>query len=188
MVQITTNAILNETYTRSNNKTPSRNLTGENNEKTTHLINKASATDSNSYMAEVDLDVSGDSGQEDGDFDVAFLDENIEAFLEEHTEDYNNGLRKLVDYSLTESDISEIDADEQGDASDISEIEGDKQNDISNRSSTSDIIKHIFSDNVYVDEDDDMDSFMVTKLSDDISDEGLSSLGSEDDHEKEYIV
>ena len=124
------------------------------------------ATSHASDMAEDDVDVTSDSGQEDADFDVAFIDET--------SEDDIPCSKKLVDYSLTDSDISEIAGNENENRSSVS--------------SASEIIRSVFNENIHVDEDEEMESFMNTKLSDDISDEGLSSLGSDEEREKEYLV
>ena len=58
----------------------------------------------------------------------------------------------------------------------------------SNISSISDVVRNIFNSNSETTEDDEMDSFMKTKHFDEFSDEGLSSMESEHDEEKEFIV
>ncbi|KAL4229330.1 ras association [Mactra antiquata] len=84
-------------------------------------------------------------------------------------------VNKLVDYSLSEHDESEL-------TEDPSIISSADEN-IHDVSSASDIVKDIFSDHKDVSEDDEMESFMKTKLYDDFYDEGLSSLGSDDENE-----
>lgn len=133
-----------------------------------------------------------DSGHEDDscNFDKAFIDEALlgseDAFVSaEHetdtavvSNDYDtcDAVGKLVDYSLSEEDSI------LSDPSDISTC----SEHVHNVSSVSDIVKTVFNENKSGSEDDEMESFMNTKIYDDLSDEGLSSLGSDD--EKEIIV
>jgi len=85
--------------------------------------------------------------------------------------------QKLVDYSLSASE-----ADSH--FSDPSEISNASF--VHNVSSVSDVVRSAFSESGAGSEDDAMESFMKTKLEEDFSDEGLSSLGSDD--EKEILV
>ena len=144
-------------------------------------------------------DTSSDSGQEDDmlNFDTAFISDvtkinngyrephvspssNIGSSLDKEV-DFNTAcVGKLVDYSLSEEDSV------LADPSDISSISTTSENVVHNVSSVSDIVKAVFNENRELSEDDEMESFMKTKIWDEFSDEGLSSLGSED--EKEILV
>ncbi|XP_045175484.2 uncharacterized protein LOC123536391 [Mercenaria mercenaria] len=175
-----------------------RQITGSEN-KTAKPKRKSSQTS----LTFQDYDTSSDSGQEDEilNFDTAFISDVSEinhgyrephvslnyetsredSTLGQHEVDLNTAcVGKLVDYSLSEEDSL------LADPSDISSISTASENIVHNVSSVSDIVKAIFNENREVSEDDEMESFMKTKLWDEFSDEGLSSLGSED--EKEIIV
>lgn len=150
-----------------------------------------------------DFETSSDSGQEDdtSNFDTAFIvetprlnfgyrppnvsfdyeDSDISFECKQPELDLNTACAgKLVDYSLSEDDSLLMDP------SDISTISTVSESMRHNVSTVSDIVKTVFSENREVSEDDEMESFMNTKLSDEFSDEGLSSLGSDD--EKEILV
>jgi len=130
-----------------------------------------------------------DSGHDDEmvSFDTAFIGEpvrHVEIEAENNINAVNdlndcitnvNNVGKLVDYSLSEDSIL-------SDPSDISTV----SENVHNVSSVSNIVKAVFNENRSSSEDDEMESFMVTKLEDDfheLSDEGLSSLGSDDERE-----
>jgi hypothetical protein len=81
---------------------------------------------------------------------------------------------RLVDYSLSEDSIV---TDTSCLDSSSSEADG---NIVHNVSSVSDIVKAVFNENMGDSEDDKIESFMKTKLYDNLSDDGLSSLGSDD--------
>lgn len=120
-----------------------------------------------------------DSGHEDEvmNFDTAFIGEPHPP--KEPVSDYADNCEaagKLVDYSLSEDDSL------LSDPSDISTV----SEHVHHVSSVSDIVKAVFNENKSGSEDDEMESFMKTKLYEDLSDEGLSSLGSDD--EKEILV
>lgn len=149
-------------------------------------------------------DTSSDSGQEEdfSNFDTAFIVDaprehigytephvsfNSENSQVENTSaqpevDFNTAcVGKLVDYSLSEEDSVLTDP------SDISSISSSSENVVHNVSSVSDIVKAVFNDKIKdLSEDDEMESFMRTRMWDDFSDEGLSSLDS--DEENEIIV
>jgi hypothetical protein len=140
---------------------------------------------------------SEDSGQEE-EFDLAFISDipQVDGFScsTPHVRpvrgsnwinancdvmDVDNNIacvRKLVDYSLIEDSILT-------DPSDISDISYVYDNIVHNINSVSNIVKTIFKEDRQLSEDDEMESFMKTKLYDDLSDEGLSSLGSDDEIE-----
>lgn len=132
-----------------------------------------------------------DSGHEDDstNFDNAFIGdaqteidneidtaENDSAVLNSTGIEHCEVVGRLVDYSLSENDSI------LSDPSDISTV----SEHVHNVSSVSDVVKAVFNENKTGSEDDEMESFMKTKLYEDLSDEGLSSLGSDD--EKEILV
>ena len=139
---------------------------------TCHHRSQISFTD-NSYD-------STDSGQDDdhSNFDTAFIAGHRLIPEVENTE--TAAATKLVDYSISS------DNDESA-CSDPSEISTCSDNP-SNISSISDVVRNNFNSNSETTEDDEMDSFMKTKYFDEFSDEGLSSMDSEYDVEKEFIV
>ena len=124
---------------------------------TSYLSNKVDRHTPFPKDTSIEDDTTSDSGQEDGEFDIAFID-NLH-------QDEADCVTKLVDYSLTESDISDI--------------VGDPIYNTLNSSGVSDFVKSAFNDAIIGDEDDEIESFMNTILSDDVTDEGLSSFGSD---------
>ncbi|XP_052797595.1 uncharacterized protein LOC128229817 [Mya arenaria] len=129
---------------------------------------------------------SGHEGTDDGnDFNTAFISEKYQrdaqpvnsATFNVSTADHCQ-YQKLVDYSISESEADSI-------LSDPSEISRMSEH-AHNVSSVSDIVRTAFSESGTGSEDDAMESFMRTRLEEDFSDEGLSSLGSDD--EKEILV
>ena len=116
-----------------------------------------------------------DSGQEDHDqeenLDNAFVCKTVSGHVDcNHRFAHIKPLsRKLVNYDVTMATNVENLVDYS--LSDSSEIE----------SSENSVVFDVSERNVF-DEDKEMASFMDSKLHDDFSDEGLSSLGSEDEH------
>ncbi|KAH3870741.1 hypothetical protein DPMN_033931 [Dreissena polymorpha] len=156
-------------------ETPSVNVAGSN------YINEVPARQQEdcSSAALTLHDDDNDSGHDDnGDvsnFNVAFIGDCDDFFKTEMAQTGLNSVNKLVDYSLSEDEQTSF----MSDPSEISTVSYEGHN-VSN---VSDIVKNVFADAKSFSEDDEMESFMKTKLEDEFSDEGLSSLGSDDGRE-----
>jgi hypothetical protein len=144
-----------------------------------------------------DSEDSVDSGQKEefSNFDVAFISDNNFWCSTPHVspvrgEKWINAnhdvidiehhdipcVGRLVDYSLSDDSVLSH-------PSDISDISSANKSTVHDVSSMSEFVKAVFNEDRLLSEDDEMESFMKSKMYDDLSDEGLSSLGSDDDIE-----